>query len=583
LQLPATFSDEMSISKKTRSDVVAASIKQYLTARGFKPSRNQISVPELTTLAVVDREISIKNAVTFTADRLDPSAAETQYTKFKVWISESADHYKPELAQLLYPLFTHIYIRLLSLTGALPIAHRFHKRHLSTFQGNPEFKLFIQQLGELNSLEEVEQNPSISSFVAARYCVTLTDKTYNYLLSYLSNNECNLILDILNQEVDVTVGDWLGAGSRQDARAGLKSPPYTPHMQIEDAEKVEVDRLSELTRQVRNTSPTAPSTALYKIHSKDGVCVSGRVDRLGRFLVAGGEDSVVRLWHVLPTQKQIVLDVSSSSVRLGCDSNKDNEEFTTQTVPPGRGRLLRGHEGTVYDAIFTPDDRLIVSVSEDTTVRLWDKDTGAGLASLHGHMYPVWSVATDCLGTNMATGSMDRTARLWRPEVAHPLRVYAGHEQDVDCVSFHPNSNYLMTGSCDRTVRMWSVTEGDCARVLIGHKGAISTVQVSPCGKIAASAGEDKKIRIWDLAEGKQIKELKGHTDTVTELVWGDSRMLFSAGMDGIIRVWDVGLADNELLETFPVGGGCVLGATLTETNTLIAVSQDNKSTLNGS
>jgi hypothetical protein len=30
-----------------------------------------------------------------------------------VWISESADHYKPELAQLLYPLFTHLYIRLL--------------------------------------------------------------------------------------------------------------------------------------------------------------------------------------------------------------------------------------------------------------------------------------------------------------------------------------------------------------------------------------------------------------------------------------------------------------------------------------
>ena len=30
---------------------------------------------------------------------------------FKFWISESEDHYKPELAQLLYPLFTHLYIR----------------------------------------------------------------------------------------------------------------------------------------------------------------------------------------------------------------------------------------------------------------------------------------------------------------------------------------------------------------------------------------------------------------------------------------------------------------------------------------
>ena len=29
----------------------------------------------------------------------------------KGWISGSADHFIPELAQLLYPLFSHIYIR----------------------------------------------------------------------------------------------------------------------------------------------------------------------------------------------------------------------------------------------------------------------------------------------------------------------------------------------------------------------------------------------------------------------------------------------------------------------------------------
>jgi F-box and WD-40 domain protein MET30 len=72
-------------------------------------------------------------------------------------------------------------------------------------------------------------------------------------------------------------------------------------------------------------------------------------------------------------------------------------------------------------------------VSEDTTVRLWDRVSGAGLAAHHGHVYPVWCVAADCLGVNFVTGSHDRTARLWRPEVAHPLRVYIGHDGDVDC------------------------------------------------------------------------------------------------------------------------------------------------------
>ncbi len=179
----------------------------------------------------------------------------------------------------------------------------------------------------------------------------------------------------------------------------------------------------------------------------------------------------VRLWRLQPSEEPVYLDYTSSTVKLGCDS----ETFTSDTnaaayqqlrtsatvkdVGNGVARYLRGHAGSVYDAIFLPDDKLIVSVSEDATVRLWDKSNGAGLAAYHGHLYPIWCVAGDTIGITFATGSMDRTARLWQPDIPHPLRVFVGHEGDVDCITFHPNGAYVLTGSCDRTVRMWTSSD----------------------------------------------------------------------------------------------------------------------------
>ena len=87
---------------------------------------------ELAAAAAVDGEISTRNLLSFSTVAIDQAGVESQYTRFKVWISESADHYKPELAQLLYPLFTHLFIQLLA---SCPPQHRSpspaHRFHLS--------------------------------------------------------------------------------------------------------------------------------------------------------------------------------------------------------------------------------------------------------------------------------------------------------------------------------------------------------------------------------------------------------------------------------------------------------------------
>jgi WD40 repeat protein len=38
--------------------------------------------------------------------------------------------------------------------------------------------------------------------------------------------------------------------------------------------------------------------------------------------------------------------------------------------------VLRGHEGSVFSAAFSPDGSRIVTTSDDETARIWDAATG---------------------------------------------------------------------------------------------------------------------------------------------------------------------------------------------------------------
>lgn len=541
-----------------------------------------MTVTELASRSVISAAASTGNLCIFSSTGIDHAQTETQYTAFKFWISESEDHFKPELAQLLYPLFTHLYISLLvsgppSHPPTPSAAAKFHIRHRATFLGNPEFKLFIGQLGEAGTAEDLEQSPTIVSFRSAKYSVTLTERTYKYLLRYLETSESGLLLQILNQEVDIVIGDPLGSGSRQEMRQGAVETGQLDNIKNGESDQ-EMGRLQEIFRTVREGPGPVPSVALYRLQSDDGLVASAEADERGELLGLGCGDSQVRLVSTQPGGWEEPQEIGGASVRLGCDKGPRGHSLAGEE---GQARPLRGHSGPVYGLDWMKGGGLL-SCSEDTTVRYWDRASGAGLAVYRGHNYPVWRVRSDDLGIKFVTCSMDKTARLWQPEFNHPLRVYSGHDGSVDCVSWHPNCNYILTGSLDKTVRMWSYTDAQCVRLFPAGKAGITAVAFSHDGKLAASAGEDRRVRVWDLAEGSQLREFRGHTAEIVSLVWAqDSRMVISGAGDGAIRVWDTAtgatkgdIADTGTVAQFSCGPNTsVVGASFTDTNILLVTA----------
>ena len=80
----------------------------------------------------------------------------------------------------------------------------------------------------------------------------------------------------------------------------------------------------------------------------------------------------------------------------------------------------------------------MLTASEDHTARLWDAATGAELAVLRGHENSVWSAVFDPSGARVLTASDDHTARLWDAATGAELAVLRGHEDEVWSAVFDP-------------------------------------------------------------------------------------------------------------------------------------------------
>ncbi|KAL4791553.1 WD40-repeat-containing domain protein [Aspergillus venezuelensis] len=215
---------------------------------------------------------------------------------------------------------------------------------------------------------------------------------------------------------------------------------------------------------------------------------------------------------------------------LGAESDMDEDFFKTRYRPwkdvykdrfkvgtnwkYGRCsvKTFKGHTNGVMCLQF--EDNILATGSYDTTIKIWDTDTGEELRTLRGHASGIRCLQFD--DTKLISGSMDRTIKVWNWRTGECISTYTGHRGGV--IGLHFDASILASGSVDKTVKIWNF-EDKSTFLLRGHTDWVNAVRVDTSSRTVFSASDDCTVRLWDLDTKSCIRTFHGHVGQVQQVV----------------------------------------------------------------
>ncbi|MFB2838789.1 AAA-like domain-containing protein [Floridanema evergladense] len=274
----------------------------------------------------------------------------------------------------------------------------------------------------------------------------------------------------------------------------------------------------------------------------------------GQYIATTAEDGIIEILGL--SGKEIIKFISHNNKSVRSVNFSPDSKYIATAGEDGMARIwdlsgkqlveLKGHKGSIWNAIFSPDDKYIATAGRDGTARIWNP-SGRELKKLIGHQGSVISLSFAPNKQRLVTTGEDGIVQLWNlaeKSFGQPLAKWRNSRNSVLNISFSPDEKYLATAGIDGKARFWDIS-GQLIAEFPSHQKRVESLSFSPNKKIIATAGGDGKVRIWNLewplTNSRQlVSSWKGHNAEVWSVTFSpDGKYFASAGQDSIAKVWD--------------------------------------------
>jgi WD40 repeat protein len=233
----------------------------------------------------------------------------------------------------------------------------------------------------------------------------------------------------------------------------------------------------------------------------------------GKTLATGGEDKVIYLWD------RATLGVTATLTTIrGHDRRLDTLSFSpdgkslvsasTQVfhwdLATRRGQLWLSSAAPFRCVVYSHDGRTIAAGCEKPSMLvLWDPVAKRRQAVWQGHPHGVQTVAISPDDKLLASGGNDSSVRLWNVASQSLRQWFPTAGNRVWCVSFSPDGQKLASSGSNGAVGLYDLGIAPIQKPFppLGRRALSATISAD--GQTLAAQRDDYSIRTWQLASGK--------------------------------------------------------------------------------